>query len=187
VTLPRETGHPGTGDGKLQPPVLYVWLLVRLVRLVTMLGFQLVTVALVSCGGPGGVDAPATGNPLTEAESVYLASANRILADANQAFQAVYFPLIDRDQSVETASVSEARDRIRDLSGDLAGLKAPARFSEQHSMLGRALGEIDGALAQAAMSLASADAAALETARTQAEAAFQLLRQASLSYLEQAR
>lgn len=156
----------------------------RKVRFLVIATTPLLLGALTSCGGETGTE---VGGPLTADESAYLVSANRILADANAAFTPIYFSLVDPAQRVETSSVVGPAQSLRQLSDDLLELEAPTRFADQHLSLIHALSEMEGALTQASAALRAADEAALETVRVRADTAFQLLREASLSYLEGAR
>ena len=155
------------------------------VRFLVIATTSLLFGALISCSD--GETETEGGGPLTADESAYLVSANRILADANAAFNPIYFSLIDPSQRAEASSVVGSAQSLRELSDDLLQLEAPTRFAEQHLSLIHALSEMEGALTQASAALPASDEAALETVRVRADTAFQLLREASLAYLEAAR
>ncbi len=152
----------------------------------------LLLVGLLACNGEadrsadGTADRSTEESQLTDEETRYLVTANRILADSNAAFGSIRRILI----GIETANdpaVASLAEQLQELNEEATNLEPPGRFSEEHSLLLTALDRMAQTAEQVATAMEEGDNESITAAGVRAEEAFDLLKQASTAFIEEAR
>lgn len=133
-----------------------------------------------------GTETSTESGQLTDEESRYLVTANRILADANAAFRPIR-SLLSGSETVSDSAVTSSAEQLHELNEAAADLEPPLRFDEAHSLLIAALARMGQMGELAVTSVEAGNKDSLQAARTQAEEAFDLLKEASAAFLSAAR
>ncbi len=144
----------------------------------------LLLVGLLACNGEG--DRSAEESQLTAEETRYLVTANRILADSNAAFSSIRRILIGIETANDPAAAPLA-EQLLELNEQATNLEPPDRFSEEHSLLLTALDRMAQIAEQVATAMEEGDKESITAAGVRAEEAFDLLKQASTAFIEEAR
>jgi hypothetical protein len=144
----------------------------------------LLLVGLLACNGEA--DRPAEEGQLTDEETRYLVTANRILADSNAAFGSIRKTLIGIETANDSA-VAPLAEQLQEMNEEATDLEAPGRFSEEQSLLLTALDRMAQIAEQVAIAMEDGDEESLAAARVRAEEAFDLLKQASAAFIEEGR
>lgn len=156
--------------------------MIRLHVLTAALGLLLV--GLLACNGEA--DRSAEEGRLTDEETRYLVTANRILADSNAAFGSIRRILIGIDTANDSAGAPR-EEQLQELYEEATNLEPPGRFSEEHSLLLTALDRMAQIAEQVATALEEGDEESIAAARVRTEEAFDLLMQASAAFIEEGR
>lgn len=152
----------------------------------------LLLVGLLACNGDADRSDDRSGDRsgeegrLTDEETRYLVTANRILADSNAAFGSIRRILIGIETANDSA-VAPLAEQLQELNEEATNLEPPGRFSEEHSLLLTALDRMAQIAAQVATAMEESDEESIAVARVRAEEAFDLLKQASAAFIEEGR
>lgn len=134
----------------------------------------------------GSTDSSGEETPLTDEETRYLVTANRVLADSNAAFGALRRILIGVETENDPAATVLA-EQLQELNEQATNLEPPERFSEEHSLLLTALDRMTQTADQVATAMEEGDVESIAAAGVRAEEAFDLLKEASVAFIEEAR
>jgi hypothetical protein len=153
-----------------------------LIRLhVLTAALALLLVGLLACNGEA--DMPAEEGQLTDEETRYLVTANRILADSNASFGSIRRTLIGIETANDSA-VAPLAEQLQEMNEEATSLEPPGRFSEEHSLLLTALGRMAQIAEQVATAMEEGDEESIAAAGVRAEEAFDLLKQASAAFIQ---
>lgn len=152
----------------------------------------LLLVGLLACNGEAdrsadrSTDRSGEETQLTDEETRYLVTANRVLADSNAAFGALRRILIGVETENDPAATVLA-EQLQELNEQATNLEPPERFSEEHSLLLTALDRMTQTAEQVATAMEEGDVESIAAAGVRAEEAFDLLKEASVAFIEEAR